>query len=268
MAIVDGRALAAQVRAEVAAEIQARGLSPRLGIVACAPNFETKTYLDLKEKTATSLGVTVVRRVLDLSADTAAVIKAVHELTACTDGLIVQLPLPSHIDRVAVLAAVPPERDVDAFAYTGEMTEVLPPVVGAIELIAKQTGVVWKGSKVVIFGGGRLVGQPMAYFAAAAGAEVSVVTAETDAAEALRLASTADCIVLGVGRPRLLRPGMVKTGVAVFDAGASEEGGVIVGDADPEVANVASVFTPVPGGIGPLTVALIFRNLLKILVRQ
>lgn len=266
--IVDGKAIAADIRQSVAATIAASGVPPRLGIIACAPNFETRTYLDLKEKIAASLGVVVTRSVLEVESDTEAIIAAVKACALETDGVIVQLPLPGHIDRAAVLAAIPPEKDVDAFGYQGEATEVLPPVIGAIREIAAQTGVRWKEARVVIFGSGKLVGEPAVRFVQAEGAVVSVVDKDTDASAAEALAREADIIILGVGKPHMLLPHMVKEGVVVFDAGASEDGGVIVGDADPKVAEKASVFTPVPGGIGPITIALIFRNLLKLQSRQ
>jgi methylenetetrahydrofolate dehydrogenase (NADP+) / methenyltetrahydrofolate cyclohydrolase len=268
MSIVDGKAIATEIREEVAREIESSGQAPRLGIVACAPNFETVRYLELKEKIASTLGVTVDRFMLDETATTNEVVEAVKELALRTDGLVVQLPLPAHIDREVVLAAVPPGQDVDVFAYAGEVTEVLPPVVGAIAEIAKRTGVTWSGASVVIFGSGKLVGEPTAAFARAAGATVTVVTKDTESALAESWSQTADIIVLGAGKAGLLSKGMVKPGVVVFDAGASEDGGVLVGDADPKIAEIASVFTPVPGGIGPITIALLFRNLLKLSLRQ
>ncbi len=268
MTLVDGRSIAADIRTAVQKDIATCGRTLRLGIVACAPNFETKTYLDLKEKTAATLGVVVERVQLAAEVDTATVTAAVLALADRTDGVIVQLPLPEHIDREAVLAAVPREKDVDAFSYSGEVTEVLPPVIGAIQEISQRENVVWKGAHVVIFGSGKLVGQPARDFAQTTGAEVVVVTEATPAEEAAELATVADIIILGVGKPQLLTLAMVKDGVVVFDAGASEDGGVIVGDADPEIAIKASVFTPVPGGIGPITIALIFRNLLNLALRQ
>lgn len=266
--IIDGKAIAASIRQGVAETITESGVPPRLGIVACAPNFETRTYLDLKERIAASLGVTVTRVVLGEEADTDAVIAAVSACAEETDGVIVQLPLPPHIDRAVVLAAIPQGKDVDAFAYAGEETEILPPVIGAIREIARETGVVWSGARVVIFGSGKLVGEPAVHYAQREGATVSVVDKDTAPVTAEALAREADIIILGVGKPHLLRPEMVREGVVVFDAGASEDGGVIVGDADPAVAHKASVFTPVPGGIGPITIALIFRNLLKLQSRQ
>ena len=234
MILVDGKALAANLLAEVKASVSTLTAAPHLVVITCAPNFETQKYLALKKAKA--------------------------------DGIIVQLPLPAHIDTAAVLAAVPASHDVDAFKYQTGETTVLPPVVGAIDEIAKQHQVQFENKQVVIFGAGRLVGAPAARYATLRGAKVTVLTEDsTDSVEAVL---AADIIILGVGKPNLLTLDMVKEGVVVFDAGASEDGGLLVGDADPTVASKASLFTPVPGGIGPMTIALLFRNLLELKARQ
>jgi methylenetetrahydrofolate dehydrogenase (NADP+)/methenyltetrahydrofolate cyclohydrolase len=185
-----------------------------------------------------------------------------------SDGVIVQLPLPTHIDTARVLASIPTGFDVDAFSYQGEETDVLPPVVGAINHISQAYQLDWQNKSVVIFGSGRLVGAPTLLYAKNKGAKVDVINAKTNSEDILRLTKVADIIVLGVGQQNLLLPEMVKEGVVVFDAGASEDGGVLVGDAHKDVATKASIFTPVPGGIGPLTIAILFNNLLKLARRQ
>jgi methylenetetrahydrofolate dehydrogenase (NADP+)/methenyltetrahydrofolate cyclohydrolase len=201
---------------------------------------------------------------------TETIIAAVAEASSQSDGVIVQLPLPSTIDTDRVLASIPVTKDVDVFSYQGEPATVLPPVVGAIDSIAKTYSVVWQGKLVVVLGAGRLVGAPAALYATTKGAMVTVLTANSTLSREDYYAAikAADIIILGAGEARLITPEMVKPGVVVFDAGASEDGGVLVGDADPAVAEVASLFTPVPGGIGPLTVALLFRNLLELRLRQ
>jgi methylenetetrahydrofolate dehydrogenase (NADP+)/methenyltetrahydrofolate cyclohydrolase len=237
-----------------------------LVVITCAPNFETQKYLALKQKKARALGIDVTLQELPVTSTTEEVQTAVREAVTRSNGVIVQLPLPAAIDTVAVLSAIPASHDVDAFSYAGEVEAVLPPVVGAIDLIARAHNVSWVGKRVAVFGQGRLVGAPAAAFAKAAGAEVSILTeASTDSTE---VALTSDIIILGVGKPNLLTPSMVKEGVVVFDAGASEDGGLLVGDADPSVANKAGLFTPVPGGIGPMTIALLFHNLVELQKRQ
>lgn len=266
MNIVDGRAIALEIKNEVALQVEGLGLSPTLAIVACDPNFETVTYLELKERIATSLGIALSKNILPKSASTKEMIEAVLAAASSNDGVLVQLPLPHHIDTAAVLKAIPKTKDVDAFSYQGEATEVLPPVIGAIDAIAKLHQVDFAGKQVVILGQGRLVGGPALLYAKSKGALVTICDKETKDVESLTI--NADIIILGVGKANLLTASMVKPGVVVFDAGASEEGGVLVGDADPEVTDKAALITPVPGGIGPLTIAILFRNLLKLQTRQ
>jgi len=267
MVLVDGKKIAADIAAAVKEKVEVSQTPVRLVVVACDPNFETQRYLALKTARAEALGITLVVEVLPREADTAAVVAAIAASLPTVDGVVVQLPLPSHIDTATVLAAIPAAYDVDAFTYQGAMDAVvLPPVVAAIAEIARLHNVSWEGKNVVVFGSGRLVGAPAAAFAQAEGAHVTVVTETSE--NVVDTARAADIIILGVGKPNLLTPDMVKAGVVVFDAGASEDGGLLVGDAAPALADKAALFTPVPGGIGPITIAVLFQNLLKLKTRQ
>lgn len=266
MVLVDGKKIAADIAAAVKARVAVLQTPVRLAVFACNPNFETQKYLALKKAKAEGLGISLTVHLLPEEFDTKAFVVAIEAELSQVEGIIVQLPLPSHIDTALVLAAVPASQDVDAFAYTRLPGTVLPPVVGAIDEISKAYQVEWLAKKVVIFGEGRLVGAPALEYAKQRSAQVIVVNEFTQNVEAVT--KIADIIIMGVGRSNLLTLDMVKEGVVVFDAGASEDGGLLVGDANPEVASKASLFTPVPGGIGPLTVALLFRNLLELQARQ
>jgi methylenetetrahydrofolate dehydrogenase (NADP+)/methenyltetrahydrofolate cyclohydrolase len=182
-------------------------------------------------------------------------IRAAHHTA---DGIIVQLPFPSHIDTDVIITAVAPSHDIDGMTYDGSQTDRLPPVVGAIHEISIRHAIAWTGKRVVVVGRGRLVGIPVALYAKVQGADVSVVDKQTINITAIT--KTADIIVTGAGSPHIITPDMVRSGVAVFDAGTSEDGGELAGDVHPEVAELASLFTPVPGGIGPITVAVLLRN--------
>jgi methylenetetrahydrofolate dehydrogenase (NADP+)/methenyltetrahydrofolate cyclohydrolase len=260
--IVDGKAIATEVLGEVADRIKTLPRAPRLTVFTCAPNFETQKFLALKQKRATEVGITVEVVELDPRILTALVIRAIHEALPNTDGVVVQLPFPPNIDIAAVLAAVPSSHDVDALVYGGEDTTVLPPVVGAIDAIATHHQVVWTDKKVAVVGQGRLVGAPAALYARGKGAQVTVLEKDSDDKE--QIIKEADILILGAGVPGLVTSNMIKTGVVIFDAGTSEEGGMLVGDADASVALVASLVTPVPGGIGPITIAVLLRNLVDL----
>lgn len=266
MNFVDGRLLATQLTEEVLNLVKKCKNPPRLMVVTCNPNFETKKFLALKQAKAEFLGVIMQTMVLPEESTTDEMVTLIKDQSTKTDGIIVQLPLPKHIDTDLVLQSIPKHQDVDRFDYVGENTDILPPVIGAIDEISKYYHVEWRDKKVVVFGQGRLVGAPAVLYAGAEGARVEMVNENTTNTHFIT--KDADIVILGVGKPNLLISDMVKEGVVVFDAGASEDGGLLVGDASPEVASKASLLTPVPGGIGPMTVILLFRNLLKLCSRQ
>jgi methylenetetrahydrofolate dehydrogenase (NADP+)/methenyltetrahydrofolate cyclohydrolase len=231
-------------------------------IITCNPNFETTKYLELKKRKALALGIEVEVCVVPEQATTEEVVSVVVAASVPGTGVVVQLPLPATIDREVVLRAIPVACDPDGFWYGQDPAACPSPVVVAIAEIARRYGVEWAGRQVVVMGAGRLVGQPAAYFARTQGAHVVVVTKDAEATPAV-LAS-ADILITGVGVPGLVTPAMVRPGVAIFDAGTSEDGGVLRGDVAPEVAAVASVFTPVPGGIGPITIAALLQNTVRL----
>ena len=183
-------------------------------------------------------------------------------------SIIVQLPLPPHIDTERVLNVVPPERDPDVLSeksialFEKDTSAILPPVLGAIKEILLRSGVFVGNKKVVIVGRGKLVGAPAAVWFKRHGSNVALLGRDT--ADLKPHTAEADIIVLGVGSPGLLRPDMIKPEAVILDAGTSEEGGKLLGDADSACAEKAGVFTPVPGGIGPITVAILFQNLLTL----
>ncbi len=266
MILVDGKKIADDISTEVTLSIKELKTPPGMVVIACNPNFETQKYLNLKKVKATSMGISMEVITMPEDASTEEVIDYINRSVKNSNGIIVQLPLPRHINTDAILSSIPASHDIDAFSYRENQVSVLPPVVGAIDEISKKYQIDWQDKKVVIFGSGRLVGRPAMIYAKMRGAKISLVTEETKDVKELTL--TADLIVLGVGKPNLLRSDMIKEGVVVFDAGASEDGGLLVGDANIEVANKASLLTPVPGGIGPVTIALLFRNLLKLHLSQ
>ena len=260
--IVDGKEIAKEIYASVKAEVALLSRPPIMAAITCAPNFETRKYLELKKRKAEEVGITL--RVVELpeTATTAEAVACVEAVVSQVDGVVVQLPLPVQIDREAVLAAVPTAKDPDGFSYGIDSGACLPPVVGAIDAIAKKHQVDFKNMHTVVLGQGRLVGAPAARFLRDGGAKVTTLTeADKDNLSAL---NEADCVVTGIGKPHYVTSDMVKEGVLIFDAGTSEDGGVVVGDVDPAVAQKAYVYTPVPGGIGPLTIAILLQNLVAL----
>jgi methylenetetrahydrofolate dehydrogenase (NADP+)/methenyltetrahydrofolate cyclohydrolase len=186
-----------------------------------------------------------------------------HELVEKCDGVIPQLPM-SNIDVDAVCEAMPKEVDVDVLSkaayaeFERGHSRAIPPVPAALAYILKECGIDVRGKHVVSLGRGRLVGRPAAILFRQLGATVALLGRDADIAAHTR---NADIVILGAGVPGILTPDMVKDGVAIVDAGTSELGGKVVGDAEPSVAEKASVFTPVPGGVGPVAIAMIYKNL-------
>ncbi len=236
--IIDGKKIADEVVASLGDSLRGK----KLGIVVGVEDAATESFVKIKTRVAGRLGVEVVRGELS-------------DLTAECDGIIVQLP---HPNAAALIAALPPEKDVDG---VGAHPFVRPPVAEAISEVLVRSGVAAAHMHAVVVGKGRLVGAPAAELLESLGAKVEVITQTSGSLTDLR---QADIVVLGAGEPGLVGPDMVKPGVVLIDAGTSEAGGRLAGDAQPSCAEVASVFTPVPGGVGPVAVAMIFKNLLTL----
>jgi methylenetetrahydrofolate dehydrogenase (NADP+)/methenyltetrahydrofolate cyclohydrolase len=190
--------------------------------------LKPRSILALKKRKADAAGVVLTIHELPASADTAEVVETIHEALATASGIVVQLPLPAHIDREAVLAAVPVTHDPDGFWYGHDERACASPVVVAISEIARTYDVSFAGRRVVVVGEGRLVGTPAAHFLRSVGAQVVVVGQDTP--DRTTLLQGADIIVTGAGKPGIITPELVREGVIVFDAGTSEDGGMLVGD--------------------------------------
>ena len=279
--MIDGRKMAAEVLAR--AKARADGLSRRPNVVAIAANESpaTRSYLAIKEKRAAEAGCVLEVRRFAEDASTAALRAAVLSAAETAGAVIVQLPLPAGVDTKAVCDAIPPEKDADVlssaarerFEKVGEFNSpdlaggrqpLLPPVVAAARKIFEENDVDLRAKRAVVLGAGFLVGAPVAAWLAQQGAEAQVLTIETSAEEKAAALRAAAIIVSGAGSPHFIKPDMLTPGAVLIDAGASELGGELVGDADPACAEVASLFTPVPGGVGPLAVACLFENVVTL----
>jgi len=261
--IIDGGAIAQETLEQVKEVVS--GFDTPLGMraVVVEPTRTTASYVRAKARAAEAAAITFEVVELPVDASTEEVVAAVR--VPGVDSIIVQLPLPAHIDTETVLAAIPPEADADALTATARASGFpVAPVAAAVEEILVRSGVVVSGARAVVVGKGRLVGEPVALRLAELGASVTSLDEQTFDASAL---ANADIIVSGAGVPHLIRPDMVKEGVVLIDAGTSEAPGNapgeesrIVGDIDPACATRAAVYTPVPGGVGPVAVACLMRN--------
>lgn len=237
-----------------------------LGIVVCGADAVIESFVRIKSRAAAKLNVELHRVDIPIDATTEDVEDVVAHMVGVTNGIIVQLPLPSHIDTQSVLSAIPPSHDVDGINPIIHDADrpVLAPVAEALKEILLRYDVSIPGKNAVVVGAGRLVGAPCAHFLQESGANVSIVTLESGTLNDL---AVADIVVLGAGNSGFVKPDMIKDGVVLIDAGTSEAGGKVMGDADPLCEEKSSLFTPVPGGVGPVAVAMIFKNLFELTER-
>jgi methylenetetrahydrofolate dehydrogenase (NADP+)/methenyltetrahydrofolate cyclohydrolase len=260
---IDGRALAAELLLSVRARAARLPQPPVVAAIAANETPATASYLAIKKKRAADAGCALLVRAFEDTVTTEALREAVREETA--DAVLVQLPLPAHVDARAVCDAIPKDKDADVLsaaaraAFTaGAADALLPPVVSAVEKILAHANVPVAGRRAVVVGKGFLVGAPVALWLAAQGASVHALDEHSPSFREELLA--ADIIVSGAGVPRLITEDMVREGVVLVDAGTADFGGTIAGDTDPLCAKKAAVYTPVPGGVGPLAVSCLFEN--------
>ena len=266
--IIDGRAVATDMYKALRERRMLITQPIKLGILVVGANPVIESFVRIKSRAAQEhLDIEIVRVDLPAESATEFVVSEVTRLAGLTDALIVQLPLPKNVDINTVLSAIPPEKDVDALnpSVPDDKHPVFAPVALAVIEILQRSHVAISGAKAVIVGAGRLVGAPSAVLLKRLGARVSMFTLQKGSIEDLK---DADIVVLGAGNPGFIKPEHIKMGVAMVDAGASESKGRVVGDADPACATKASVFTTVPGGVGPVAVAMIFRNLFDLLEKK
>jgi methylenetetrahydrofolate dehydrogenase (NADP+)/methenyltetrahydrofolate cyclohydrolase len=269
--IIDGRKIAERIKKEIGEGVAALGRRPALAVVMVGDNPISLKYINIKKKFGEEAGVDV--KVFNFPEDISEedLRRKISEIGAeKNDGIIVQLPLPLHINTQSVLDCLDKNKDADMLssASMGDFADgrslILPPVVGAIKEILNECKVEPRGKNVVIFGFGRLVGRPANLWFAREGATVSVINEFTT--HPAEMARQAEIIVSGVGQAKLITDGMVRVGAVVIDAGAAMLDAKIVGDVDFEaVKDKAAFITPVPGGVGPVTVAMVFKNLLTLI---
>jgi len=267
--LIDGKALALEVRAEVAEDVRAFGQPVCLATILVGDDPASHVYVGSKHKASHEAGIDSRDHRFPAEAEESEILDLIAELNAedAVDGILVQLPLPEHMDEPEVLRAVDPEKDVDGFhvlnaglLYLGEpgLTPATPS--GVMVMLAKH-GVELRGKEAVVVGRSEIVGKPMAMMLLAEHATVTICHSRTvDLAAHTR---RADVLVAAVGRAGLVTADMVKPGAVVIDVAMNRTAeGKLVGDVDPAVVEVAGLMTPVPGGVGPMTIAMLLRNTL------
>lgn len=268
--VVDGKLIARELVKNMREQVLELSKRSSLGVVIAEETQEIRSFVHHKQKVAEELGLGFEVSMLDpiRQHKTEDLLTLVLHATRTHDGVVLQLPIPQHFDLQAVLKLFPLTHDVDVLGVTAYQQfkegklPFLPPVVGACAEILHREGVRLQGARVLVVGEGRLVGAPAAVWAEHLGAIVKSVNKTTEQFDAW--VAGADVIISGAGVPGLIKSAFVREGTVILDAGTSESEGVLKGDADPACAEKARVFTPTPGGIGPITVAKLFENLLTL----
>ncbi|MDR6127887.1 methylenetetrahydrofolate dehydrogenase (NADP+)/methenyltetrahydrofolate cyclohydrolase [Sphingomonas sp. SORGH_AS802] len=277
--IIDGKAVAATLRSQVAegvATFQAQtGRAPGLAVVLVGEDAASSVYVRSKGKATVAAGMVSVEHRLPADAEQAALMALVAELNAdpAIDGILVQLPLPSHMDAQAVISAIDPNKDVDGFhpANAGRLATGLPALVPCTPLgclmLLKSVHPSLSGLDAVVVGRSNIVGKPMAQLLLGESCTVTIAHSRTrDLPARLR---AADIVVAAVGIPQMIQGDWIKPGATVIDVGINRTETGLVGDVDfAGAVEVAGAITPVPGGVGPMTIACLLRNTLEAACRR
>ena len=262
---MQGKPLAERIRAEVAEQVRALG---RVGLVTVLVGDDpaSEVYIRLKHKAATEAGFDATDLRLPAETTEESLLAKLAELNGSddVDAILVQLPLPGHIDEARIIRAVAPAKDVDGFhpLNAGELYLGRPAIVSAtprgVMALLTEHRIELDGARVVVIGRSAIVGKPVSMLLQQANATVTLCHSHTR--DLARHTLDADVLVAAVGVPALVTPDMVKAGSTVVDVGMNRTDAGLVGDVDPGAADVAAFMTPVPGGVGPMTIACLLEN--------
>lgn len=268
--IIDGKAIAGQMEDEMRAEVielEAAGIKPGLAVILVGEDPASQVYVRNKQRACGRLGIESFEYKLPAETSEEHLLNLVNELNERDDvhGILVQLPLPGHINEKKVLLTINPDKDVDGFhpCNVGNLfidETNLPPCTpaGCMELL-KRTGVELKGKNAVVVGRSNIVGKPVAIMLLKQHATVTICHSRT--VDLPGVCRNADVLVAAVGRPEMVKGDWIKPGAVVIDVGINRVDGKLVGDVEfAAAAEKASAITPVPGGVGPMTIAMLMRN--------
>ena len=279
---LDGRACATQVEAELLERVSAlkdEGVEPHLAVIIVGDDPASHVYVNSKVKTCARLGIRSTHIALPSSTKEATLEHHIRDLNQRDDvhGILVQSPLPPHMDEEALTDLIAPHKDVDGFhpqnlgrLVQGRTDGMLPCTPSGVMRMLRWANIDLEGKRAVVLGRSRIVGMPAALLLAARGADATVTVAHSRTQELEAVCKEADVLVAAVGRPDMVKADWVKPGAIVVDVGINrvdddtrERGWRLAGDVDPSVADVASWLSPVPGGVGPMTIAMLMENTVR-----
>lgn len=270
--IMDGKALAEKVKSNLAANLSKLNKQPGLGTILVGDDPGSLAYVEGKHRDCAQIGIKSIKVNLPATANTGEVIKAVKDLnqnTECT-GFIVQLPLPSGVNSEEVLLAMDPDKDADGLhpVNLGKLVlgakSLVPCTPKAILALLNEYKIKLSGSKILIIGRGPTVGRPLSILLSQKPINATVTLAHSATTNLLELIREADIVVAALGSTHFIKPAMVKSGAVLIDVGITRGATGLLGDIDPAVIKVASYFAPMPGGVGPMTRAMLLSNVIEL----
>ena len=281
--ILDGLATAKAIKLELTkqvVELNKRGINPGLGTLLVGDDPGSHSYVSGKHRDCAEVGINSIRIDLPASASKADILKSINELNSSKDvtGYIIQLPLPVGIDSLELLELIDPAKDADGLHpvnlgrlvlnVSGEMTSPVPCTPAGIVELLRRYEVSLSGKQVAVLGRGVTVGRPLGLLLTRKGIDATVTLLHSASKNVPDALKNADVIVAAIGVPHFVKPEWVKQGAAVLDVGISRNGaGELVGDVDPKVSEVAGYLSPNPGGVGPMTRAMLLQNVVQLASR-
>ncbi len=263
--IIDGKKIAEEIAQELQQKIRAHHLELTLAIVLCGNNPESQLYTSMKKEKAYQLGIKADIHHLAENITTEQFQHKIGLLNMVADGIIIQLPLPPHLDTGAIVNTINPDKDVDGLTAIslgklarGDETFAPATPKAVIALLEKQQ-ITLSGKEVVIINRSAIVGKPLAFMLLNRGATVTICHSQTK--DLVLHTRRADIIITGVGQKNFLTADMIQEQAIVIDVGTTKDGHTVFGDAASDIAAKASWYTPVPGGVGPMTVIMLLKNL-------
>ena len=275
---IDGNACGATVEASLTERIAALSTPPHLAVVIVGDDPASHVYVGAKERACARLGIRSTRIDLPADADFSEVASTVKGLNADPDvnGILVQSPLPSGMDEIAITDLIDPVKDVDGFhaqnlgrLVQGDTSGLLPCTPAGVMRMLEWSNIELSGKRAVVIGRSRIVGMPLSLLLAQKGADATVTIAHSRTQDMADLCREADVIIAAVGRSEMVTADWVKSGATVIDVGVnrvdddSDKGYHLTGDVHPDVADVAGAISPVPGGVGPMTIAMLMANTVR-----
>ena len=270
--IINGKKSALAVKNQIASEIKRTNKVLGLGTILVGDDPGSVAYVEGKHRDCAEVGINSIKVNLSATASQSEIVNAVIELnknSKCT-GFIVQLPLPKSVDVQKVLAQIDPKKDADGLHPTNlgnlvlAKNSIIPCTPKAILSLLNEYQINLVGAKVLIIGRGTTVGRPLSILLSQKESNATVTLAHTGTKNLSELLLDSDIVITAIGSPNFLKPEMVKSGVVVIDVGITRTAHGLVGDVDPKVSDKAAVFSPMPGGVGPMTRAMLLSNLMEL----